>query len=228
MFAWNWNGESRGSGSSLPGRRPAGSGHRRWHWVLLMLLALLAWALPGPAHAQASAQVTGEVTGEVAGPAAGAVAVGRATPPVLTVTFVEPQRYADAGDTLGGRADPELLALLKRQLETSAARCLPAGQMLSIRVLDVDLAGDVDIAWWRFGDSIRVLRERARPRVELAYTLTQGDARGAELREQIVDSNYLMHLGRARYDNARLPHERAMLARWFEARFCAAAAGAVY
>ncbi len=224
MFAWNWNGESRGSGSSLPGRRPAGSGHRRWHWVLLMLLALLAWALPGPAHAQASAQVTGEAPG----PAAGAVVVGQATPLVLTVTFVEPQRYADAGDTPGGRADPELLALLKRQLETSAARCLPAGQMLAIRVLDVDLAGDVDLAWWRFGDRVRVLRERARPRVELAYTLTQGGVPGAEVREQIVDSNFLMHLGRARYDNAQLPHERAMLARWFEARFCTAAARSVY
>lgn len=228
MFTWNWNGASRGSGSLLPGRRPTGSGHRPWHWVLLVLLALLAWALPGPAHAQASAQVVGEVVSEAAGPATGAVAVGQATPPVLTVTFVEPQRYTDAGDTLGARADPDLLALLKRQFETSAAQCLAAGQTLSIRVLDVDLAGDIDMAWWRFGDPVRVLRERARPRVDLAYMLTQGAVPGAEVREQIVDRNFLMHLGQARYDNARLPHERAMLARWFEARFCATAAGGVY
>jgi hypothetical protein len=151
------------------------------------------------------------------------VAAGQAAAPALTVEFVQPGQYVDAGDRIAGQADPEVLALIQRQLEKSAAQCLPPGQTLRIRVLDVDLAGDVDMSRRRFGESIRVLRDRDWPRIELAYTLTRGGIPGAEVREQVSDSSYLMRLGIARYDDARLPHERAMLARWFVTRFCAAA-----
>jgi hypothetical protein len=235
MFAWNWSGASRTHGSSRPGRESTGdrpgAGHTAWHWVVVVLLALLVWALPGVAHAQATVRAA-EPSGSngpdgatsAAAPAVMSVAAGQAAAPALTVEFIEPRRYVDAGDRIAGQADPDVLALIQRQLEKSAAQCLPPGQTLRIRVLDVDLAGDVDMSRRRFGESIRVLRDRAWPRIDLAYTLTRGGLAGTELREQVSDSNYLMRLGVGRYDDARLPHERAMLARWFEASFCPHAA----
>lgn len=235
MFAWNWSGASRTHGSSRAGRESTGdrpgAGHTAWHWVVVVLLALLVWALPGPAHAQAMVRAAGPSGSNgpndatsAAAPAVTSVAAGQAAAPALTVEFVQPGQYVDAGDRIAGQADPEVLALIQRQLEKSAAQCLPPGQTLRIRVLDVDLAGDVDMSRRRFGESIRVLRDRAWPRIDLAYTLTRGGLAGTELREQVSDSNYLMRLGVGRYDDARLPHERAMLARWFEASFCPHAA----
>lgn len=165
---------------------------------MVLLSGLLLAAAQGPAAAEAGAR-----TG-----ATGA----------LELRFVEPERYTDMGlfgsDAERNRA--ELAAMFE-----AFAQCLPAGQRLSLEVLDVDLAGENQP--WRYGgEGPRVMLDRHWPRVELRYVLRGRDqAVLAEGRERVQDVNYLARSRQASFESGSLPYERAMLAAWFGARFCA-------
>jgi hypothetical protein len=136
-----------------------------------------------------------------------------------TVHFVEPTRYADAGDR--EYDSTRNLATLQRHLVKLGDACLGADENLELRVLDVDLAGREE--WWH-GPSydLRVMRDITWPRIEVEYVWT--DAAGALLgqgQERITDMNYL---SRSAYVRSRssdsLPYEKAMLRDWFDRRFC--------
>jgi hypothetical protein len=136
-----------------------------------------------------------------------------------TVHFVEPARYADAGDH--EYDSMRNLATLQRHLVKLGDACLGAGENLELRVLDVDLAGREE--WWR-GPSydLRVMRDITWPRIEIEYEWS--DATGALLgqaRERIADMNYLSRSAyvRSRSSNS-LPYEKAMLRDWIDSRFC--------
>lgn len=136
----------------------------------------------------------------------------------VTVQFVEPQGYTEAG---GHGYDSERnLAALERHMVKQGGRCLRNGESLELRVLDVDLAGRQE--WWRGAAyDLRVMREITWPRIELEYVWR--DAAGALLgqgRERVADMSYLWRSGYVRHDPDALPYEKAMLGDWFERRFC--------
>jgi hypothetical protein len=116
-----------------------------------------------------------------------------------------------------------LLDVLRVQIERSAAQCLSAGQTVLIRVLDVDLAGEVEPRWRRAFTPVRVMREVGWPRIELAYTITRNGRPDGEVHDVVSDAAYLMRVGSTLDDGQRLPHERAMLARWVASTLCAPA-----
>jgi hypothetical protein len=146
-----------------------------------------------------------------------ALAYGPATARV-TVQFVEPQHYIDAG---GYGVDQERnLRTLERHFTALGERCLPQDQNLELRILDVDLAGREE--WWHRGAyDLRVMRDITWPRLELEYV--RRDASGAVLdegRERVADMSYLWRSSWVRYDSDPLPYEKAMLRDWFGQRFC--------
>ena len=135
----------------------------------------------------------------------------------VSVNFVNPANYVDAGDSSW---DEEAnLKLLAGHLQTLAQRYLPADQTLKVDVLDVDLAGSVN--YTRAG-AFAVRRMRGRtdwPRITLRYTLESG---GRPLRtgeEAVTDMTYTQGIGRYRAASEALFYERHMLEGWFRARF---------
>lgn len=148
--------------------------------------------------------------------------VAPAAPAEVTVSFVEPQRYIDAG-SYGDDAERNLGAL-RRHLETQGERCLGAGERLELTVFDVDLAGRNE--WWHRGAyDLRVMREITWPRLDLAWVWR--DAAGEVLgegRERVADPTYLWRSSYVRNDTDALPYEKAMLREWFDRRFCGAGA----
>ncbi len=149
------------------------------------------------------------------------VAVGVASAATVSVTFVQPEKFTDAGHSRGRATERDLAELqqeMQQHLQRLADRKLASGDTLQVEVLDVDLAGDFEMnRLTRFSD-VRVVRDIASPRITLRYTLKLGDrvVNGAE--EQLSDLNFLQ--GFNHYSSGdRLRYEKPMLDKWFEKRF---------
>ncbi len=138
----------------------------------------------------------------------------------VTVAFVQPEHYTDAGNH--GYDTERNLRALERHLTEQASRCLSEGETLELRVLDVDLAGRNE--WWHRGaHDLRVMRDITWPRIELEYAWRDGAGEAlGEGRERVSDQTYLWRSAYVRGDSDALPYEKAMLRDWVERRFCRA------
>jgi hypothetical protein len=131
------------------------------------------------------------------------------------VKFIDPQNYTDARDA--NRRRDDVLRSLESHIKQLAAKHLPQAQKLTLEVLDVDLAGD---AWPRVRFSeVRVLRGSVDwPRIDLRFTLTEGERVIASGTERVADMAYQLH-GVPGLGDGDLPYEHRMLERWFRERF---------
>src|SRR4029077_5974700 len=88
----------------------------------------------------------------------------------VNVTFVDPDSFYDAGNSK--RDVPGNLNELELHLQQLGQKYLPDGQVLSISVLDVDLAGYMNPLSSRAGREVRIARREANwPRFKIRYTL---------------------------------------------------------
>ena len=136
----------------------------------------------------------------------------------VSVTFVEPERYTDAG--VYGAERERNLQTLEQHFRQQGERCLAQGESLELKVFDVDLAGHEE--WWQRGSyNLRVMRDITWPRLDLAYVWRDADSKVlGEGRERVSDMSYLWRSAFVRNDTAYLPYEKAMLRDWFGQRFC--------
>lgn len=153
--------------------------------------------------------------------AAAALLAGAAHAGTAQVRFIDPDRYTDADRAAFGSVERQrTLDALTRQFQVLAARHLGADQILSVEMLDIDLAGELRMAPRAGLHDTRVLKGRADvPRLEFRYRLQRGDQLLASGQERLTDLGYL---GRTTYrsgDDAGLAHERRLLERWFVERF---------
>ncbi len=133
----------------------------------------------------------------------------------VQLNFVEPARFTDAGRTQieTERNTRTLAEFVQRRL----APRLPDGQVLTIDVTDLDLAGDVRFG--RHGD-LRIARGGADwPRIDLRWTLTENGRTVKAGEEHLSDMNYLQHTPRDYHGETELPYEKRLLAEWFDERF---------
>jgi hypothetical protein len=134
----------------------------------------------------------------------------------VNVTFVEPERYVDAGER-SYQYSPHVLTQLEQQMQSLGKRFLADGQVLAVEVTDVDLAGELRPA--RRGDWVRVVRGRADwPRITLRFTL---EANGQVLKrgeETLADLDYTHNIP-VSSTYQPLNWERLMLEAWFRVRF---------
>ena len=149
------------------------------------------------------------------------VVTGVTSAATVSVTFVQPEQFTDAGSSRGGATQRELAKLqheLQRHLQRLADRKLAVSDTLQVEVLDIDLAGDFQFnRLTRFSD-VRVVRDIASPRITLRYTVKLGDRVVTGAEEQLSDMNFLW--GHNRYSSGdRLRYEKPMLDAWFEKRF---------
>ncbi|WP_085316493.1 DUF3016 domain-containing protein [Derxia lacustris] len=139
-------------------------------------------------------------------------------PGAVTVQFVEPDRFTDARRSGGRGADPEVLAALREHLERLAPGCLAPDRRLTVRITDIDLAGETPFAV--APSEMRVLRDATWPRIELDWRLADGAGTPlAGATEHLIDMNYLADFN-ARNDSGQWRHDRALLTRWFRRSFC--------
>ena len=139
--------------------------------------------------------------------------LGLAQAGTVQVSYVHPQQFADLGRNPADRA--QALEGLTRHLTAWGER-LPGNQTLKLDVLDVDLAGELELLGrWQ---EVRVLRGRADwPHIRLRWTL-QADGRTLNQGEaQLSDLGYT--LGGPARRHTDLGYEKHMLDRWFSAQF---------
>ena len=140
----------------------------------------------------------------------------------VNVSFVNAPSFEDAGAT--SWEEKANLQALAAHLQGLGQRMLPANQVLTVEVLDVDLAGT--LRPFRLGSQLRVLRGGADwPRMHMRYTLevdgkavTRGD-------EWVADIDYWHGISSYR-DSQSLYYEKRMLNAWFKARFADSRAAA--
>ncbi len=151
--------------------------------------------------------------------------VGAAVPPAhgtaagpVTVVFVNPQHFTDAGYTEWGGTSTYLLDQLRTFMEQTGARYLPEGMHLEINVTDVDLAGAFE-PWHGPGyDDIRVVRAIYPPKIDLNFRLT--NAKGAVVKEgkcHLTDLAFQMRIAFPSTDYLR--YEKSLLSDWFDSEF---------
>lgn len=134
-----------------------------------------------------------------------------------TVSFAKPEQFSDVPFAPWERE--RVLQDLSKHFDKMAAR-LPAGQELSVEVLDLDLAGRT----WpgRFSNpDLRVMNGRADwPHMKMRYTITQDGQVVSQGEETLSDMSYL-HRHNRYYGGDGLRYEKQMIDDWFRTRVAA-------
>lgn len=145
------------------------------------------------------------------------VAADKAAAPVsrAEVTFVDPDKFTDVRDSYMGsdKGRDGILDQIKDYIQERAKLYVPEGQKLSIKITDVDLAGDFEP--WRGPQlqDIRIVKDIYPPRIALSYALT--DATGKVVKEgkrDLRDLAFQMKISINNQDSLR--HEKALLDDW--------------
>lgn len=132
----------------------------------------------------------------------------------VTVTF-GPGPFSDIGPA--GAEEEKVKDEIARHLQALGSRYLAPQDNLRIEVLDVDLAGEVELSRSNSRD-IRILRGKADfPRFKLRYALEAG-AKSASGEDTISDPSYLWFPARGR-ESESLHHEKRLLDSWFKEHF---------
>ena len=140
---------------------------------------------------------------------------GLAQAGTVEVSFVQPERYTDAGHGTDAEATRKTLA---QHLQALGLAGLPVEQRLKIDILDIDLAGETR-PMLNLSNELRVVKGRADwPRIHLRYTLSDGAQTLGSGDESISDMAYLMR-SRATDRSEALPYERRLLSDWFRSHF---------
>lgn len=137
----------------------------------------------------------------------------------VRVNFVNPEKYTDANlyGGYGEKAREPALRQIEQDLQRLGQRYLKPGEVLTVDILNVDLAGQFE-PWRAPAYDVRFMREVTWPQIKLRYRL-EGTARPPLVGEELVsDRMYLWRVA----DHASgmvMPYEKAMLQDWFETRF---------
>ncbi len=129
----------------------------------------------------------------------------------VVVTFTDPDKYADMPYSV---YDKERVMLNLREHFDRLGATLPAGQDLNVEILDIDLAGRMELNL-RTPHDLRVLRGAADwPTITLRYALVYQGKTLKSGQERIADMAYLQ--GYNHYSSGEmLRYEKQMLDRWF-------------
>lgn len=130
----------------------------------------------------------------------------------VSVSYVDSEKFADFGFSRWDRErnEKEFAEALQH-----LGSLLPAGQRLSLRVTDLNLAGEIE--WWRFrGQDVRVMRSITWPIANFEYQLS--DASGRVVKSgsaRVQDMGYLDNsFFPVRLQNETFKYEQRMLERW--------------
>lgn len=138
----------------------------------------------------------------------------------VEVVFVQPENFTDAKTEAynSDRGRAEILAELKSYLERRAPSYVPEGQTLTVRITDIDLAGDFEPWQGPQFDDIRILKDIYSPSMKLEFTLIGADGKViSEGKRTLRDMGYLMRTVLPSSDGLR--YDKEMLGDWLRREF---------
>lgn len=146
--------------------------------------------------------------------AASAAQAGR-----VEVSFDPQASFTDAGST--PREREQRLAVLAEHLKALGQHGLGDDRALNIELIDLDLAGTLQIVRHPSGTAVRVLRGGADgPHIELRYSLSDASQVIASGHETLFDSGGARPLRASDRDEGDpLRQEKRLLDHWFAQRF---------
>jgi hypothetical protein len=139
----------------------------------------------------------------------------------VEIVWFEPEKYRDIRSDGESQKSFEnrVIAALTKYFEEAAAETLPADQTLSLKITNVDLAGDVEYFFLRFPTGVRMIRDIYFPSIEFNYELKDADGKVLKSgKENIKDMGYLFS-GRVRINNPPFDYEKRMISDWFRKNF---------
>ncbi len=135
---------------------------------------------------------------------------------LVNVTFVEPDKFYDSGNSEFDK--PQNLKTIETFLQYLGKRHLSDGQVLDIEVLNIDLAGYVRLT--RPGE-LRYVRGGADwPSFQLRYKLSADGQTLRQGEERLADLSYTNKIS-SYTSREPLYYEKQMLDDWFRERFAA-------
>jgi hypothetical protein len=131
----------------------------------------------------------------------------------LSVVFVKPEGFTDAGYSKTSRSSPAILLQLQRFIVDTATSQLPEPLRLEIKVTDVDLAGVFELFRGPQFEHVRVNKSIYPPRIALEFRIVDATKQIVkEGKRQLTDLDYQLRVVYPREDALR--YEKDMLRDW--------------
>jgi hypothetical protein len=133
------------------------------------------------------------------------------------VTWIDYEKYRDIQPGSEGRKHfrERTFKNLEKHFAQLAEK-LPEGQVLNIKVTDVDLAGDTHIGGI---SQIRIIKEMYFPRMNFSYELVNADNSIVRSGDVVLKDMSFMMGSNLKYRNKSLGYEKVMLDDWFTETF---------
>jgi Protein of unknown function (DUF3016) len=146
------------------------------------------------------------------------------TPARVSVVFVKPEGFTDAGYAKTERSSPAILLRLQRFIADTGARYLPESMRLEIKITDIDLAGDFELFRGPQFEHVRVNKSIYPPRIALEFRVVDaGDRIIKEGQPQLTDLDYQLRVDYPREDPLR--YEKEILRDWLRSELNVLQAG---
>ena len=134
----------------------------------------------------------------------------------VSVSFVEPEKFTDSRRGELAPTSAGVLHELEKFLIETGGRYLPPTTKLSIRVTDIDLAGDFELFRGPQGDQVRINKGLYPPRIMLEFEVIDGAAAVVRSgKRNLTDINYQLRNVYPREDYLR--YEKDILRDWLRA-----------
>jgi DUF3016 family protein len=131
----------------------------------------------------------------------------------VSVVFVKPEAFTDAGYSKTERSSPAILLQLQRFIVDTGARHLPDSMRLEVKIIDIDLAGDFELFRGPQFDHVRVNKSIYPPRIVLEFRVVDdGEQTVKEGKRQLTDLEYQLRVDYPREDSLR--YEKEILRDW--------------
>ena len=135
------------------------------------------------------------------------------TPARVSIVFVKPEGFTDAGYAKSERSSPAILLRLQRFIADTGARYLPESMRLEIKITDIDLAGDFELFRGPQFEHVRVNKSIYPPRIALEFRVVDaGNRIIKEGQRQLTDLDDQLRVDYPREDPLR--YEKEILRDW--------------
>jgi hypothetical protein len=134
----------------------------------------------------------------------------------VSVSFVEPEKFTDARRAELAPTSAGVLRELEKFLIETGGRYLPATTKLSIRVTDIDLAGDFELFRGPQADQVRITKGLYPPHIVLEFKLRDSAAKVIKMgKRNLTDIDYQSRSVYPRENYLR--YEKDILRDWLRA-----------
>jgi len=138
----------------------------------------------------------------------------------ISLVFVEPEKFTDARRAELEPTSSAILGELEKFIIATGARYLPEEMRLTIRVTNVDLAGDFELFLGPQAEHVRIVKGLYPPHVVLEFELVDGAAKVVKTgKRDLTDIDYQLRSVYPRNDYLR--YEKDLLRDWMREEFSA-------